>query len=212
MKNAAARRGDTACSFSACRSYDSRRGSLSEFMCGTRVRLNSSHRQLTLSLSLSLCSRTLRGYVDEPVHALALTHTKQPLDRARAEAPRARCMWEYRFCIFQADNLSISSLPPSLPPSTSPRRVRRDKATEKERERRGRIQLGTIVPPGRRIMRLFKGRKFSSVAERGKSISRTLSTLVLAPDEFILPLASLRGWGVGRLGINRDNKHREDAR
>lgn len=60
------------------------------------------------------------------------------------------------------------SRPPSaLGPSITPRRW--------EEERRGawtgdgRIRLGTIVP-GRKIMRLFKGRKFSSTGERGESI------------------------------------------
>ena len=145
---------------------------------------------LSLSLSLSLFSRAtwLRGRAD------TLTHTKQPLDRARAEAPRHDARASIGFAFFRPI-IYQSRLPPLLPRSL---RVAFDETRQqrkREKERGGRIQLGTIVPPGRRIMRLFKGRKFSSVAGRGKSIFRTLSTPRVSSRRIYTPHPLRGAWG-----------------
>ena len=116
-----------------------------------------------LSLSLVLM---LRGYVDERVRTQNNRSTVHVQKLPGRDACGSIGFAFFRPIIYQ-----------SRPPTVSPRRVRRDKATD-EKERRGRIQLETIVPAGRRVTRLFKGRKFSG---RGKSIFRTLSTLVLRP-------------------------------
>lgn len=87
------------------------------------------------------------------VHARK-TKTARPMyDTCVKFGETAWWMSKYRFCIFQPDNLSISM---SFPRS------------ERRRGDDGRIRLDST---DRRIMRLFKGRKFSFAAlGRGESI------------------------------------------
>lgn len=107
------------------------------------------------------------------VHARK-TKTARPMyDTCVKFGETAWWMSKYRFCIFQPDNLSIS------PPSVSfPRSRREEKGDD------GRIRLDST---DRRIMRLFKGRKFSFAAlGRGESIfAQSLPLPALVADEFI---------------------------
>lgn len=132
--------------------YDRRRSFVSEFMWRTCIRLNSSYKGLLVRY-VTPTPTVIRMCECVLVKSLVCAH---------------------RFCIFQADNLSILSTP--IPPqilfsSWHGGGTARGK-------RKGRSVFRSVVS-GREIMSLFKNRKFS-FARAWKIDIRTLSNALFA--------------------------------